>query len=138
MKGRHEVRVFMVGTACPVCPGILSHIGSDANNAPFSEYYRCSACGRTSNEKGPGEVPTLEYERVSSYEDPWANDNVQFVRLLGELNAAGALDVPEVIDAVCASMDLLPAQVRELMDRAESVWERVKDDFASRARKPPT
>jgi len=53
----------------------------------------------------------------------WADDKVQFARLLCELGAA--CEMPE-IDQVAASMDLDGEQMGELWRRAEAVWKQSK------------
>jgi len=55
--------------------------------------------------------------------DKWANDLVQFARLLCEIRATqDELDV----DGLCESMDLDPDDIGELFDRANDVWEHAK------------
>jgi hypothetical protein len=55
----------------------------------------------------------------------WNKDSVQFPRLLAEINAAGLTD--EQYDTLEESMDLDRAQIDELFDRAEGVFEKEKD-----------
>lgn len=57
--------------------------------------------------------------------DRWHDDRTQFARLLDETNAAGAFTA-EVMASLTASMDLAPDRVRELLDRAETVWDAAK------------
>ncbi len=59
----------------------------------------------------------------------FGNDRIQFTRLLAELYAAG---IPqETIDQAAASMDLEPAEVQEILARADRDWERAKDRIAN-------
>lgn len=51
----------------------------------------------------------------------WADDAVQFPRLLAEVYATQDLDWA----ALAASMDLTEAEVRSLFERAEREWERI-------------
>lgn len=54
----------------------------------------------------------------------WQNNNVQFARLLAEIAAAGLPD--DVLNDLCASMDLGPVEVTELFDRAQCAFEKNK------------
>jgi len=56
--------------------------------------------------------------------DPWKRDDVQFPRLLAEINAAG-LTVRQTA-LLQDSMDLSGKQIDELLDRAEVAWEKIK------------
>jgi hypothetical protein len=64
----------------------------------------------------------LEWLDGSSPGTPWDDDLVQFPRLLCEIVATQSLDVP----ALCESMDLEPADIDELLERAHVQWERAK------------
>jgi hypothetical protein len=59
----------------------------------------------------------------------WKNDNLQFLRLLSELRACGISD--EQYKFLTSSADLTPERVDELLDRAETTWEEVKQVFGS-------
>lgn len=55
----------------------------------------------------------------------WERNEIQFPRLLAEIYATqdlGKLDIP----ALCESMDLGPADIAEIFERAEVEWERIK------------
>jgi hypothetical protein len=55
--------------------------------------------------------------------EPWDRNELQFPRLLAEINATqDKLDMP----ALAAEMDLTVEQVNELFDRAEAEWQRIK------------
>lgn len=58
--------------------------------------------------------------------DIWNNNEVQFPRLLAELQ--GILP-RETVEAVAESMDLTPAQVGELLDRAVVAWQDIQSDL---------
>ena len=67
--------------------------------------------------------------KITVSKDPnknWANNAIQFPRFIEEAQAAGAF-TPEVLDAMALSMDLDRKQVEELMDRAATLWEDVKE-----------
>jgi hypothetical protein len=65
--------------------------------------------------------------RVSSDPDAnWKNDDIQFPRLLAELYAT--LDLSDAQwDDLCASMDLEREQVLEVFERADVVWQEIKE-----------
>lgn len=55
--------------------------------------------------------------------DLWDNNLIQFARLICEINATqDSLD----LSALAESMDLNVAEVIDLFDRADDVWERAK------------
>lgn len=54
-------------------------------------------------------------------EERWFNNELQFARLLSELNAAGAW-TEETLEAVRCSMDLSVEDLERLRSRAERVW----------------
>ena len=53
----------------------------------------------------------------------WNNDLIQFARLLCEIAATQENFDPE---AIVESMDIDPAELNELFDRAHDVWENAK------------
>jgi len=57
-----------------------------------------------------------------SWMDLWLRDDIQFARLIAELEAAGAF-TPAVMSALCASMDLAEDRISELVDRAQARFE---------------
>jgi hypothetical protein len=56
--------------------------------------------------------------------DPFADNSIQFPRLLAEINAVG-LTKQQMRD-LCSSMDLDERHVRALFERAEIEFERIK------------
>lgn len=60
-------------------------------------------------------------------ESIWGDDNVQFARLLSEIHAAGLTD--EQVLTLSESMDLAPAQIQELFERAETSFEESKQTY---------
>lgn len=56
----------------------------------------------------------------------WHRDDIQFARLIAELEAAGAF-TREVMHELCVSMDLEVRNVRELVDRAQAHWDWIKE-----------
>lgn len=55
----------------------------------------------------------------------WANNDIQFPRLLAEINAAG-LTSSQYKD-ICDSMDLTIGDINEILDRAEETWRLIKE-----------
>ena len=60
----------------------------------------------------------------------WENNELQFARLLSELRACGHMTVDPTLNAdLCHSMDLEPELIDELFDRAETLWEKLKEEM---------
>lgn len=55
----------------------------------------------------------------------WNDDAIQFPRLLAEIRAVG-LSLQQY-EALTDSMDLGFDEINEVLERAESAWERIKD-----------
>lgn len=53
-------------------------------------------------------------------EQNWNNNELQFARLISEINAAGGFTT-SVINDLCVSMDLSAGRILELIERAERV-----------------
>lgn len=69
--------------------------------------------------------------RFATPEENWANDEIQFPRLLDEIRAIG---VPtNMMCDIAASMDLDNAKIEEIFARASREWERIK---ANRMKEP--
>lgn len=64
----------------------------------------------------------------------WNNNELQFARLLWELDAAGAF-TDEVIELLCRSMDLGGEELTSLLNRAIDVFEEDKRLFFEGRRK---
>ena len=61
----------------------------------------------------------------------WSKDGIQFPRLIAEIQATGAFDLRQsdgrrVIDTVADSMDLVPGDVLEIVERAIVKWDQIK------------
>lgn len=67
---------------------------------------------------------------VGETDPPWAEDEVQFPRLLAEICAAGLDD--ETMQVLCDSMNLTPDRINELLLRADKAWEAIKEDHLSK------
>lgn len=59
--------------------------------------------------------------------DQWANDSVQFVRLLAEINACGLHE--DQVAAIADSMEVDEGDIHLLLDRAERQWTKIKDEI---------
>jgi len=55
----------------------------------------------------------------------WQNDSIQFARLLSEMLATVDFTTRQR-EALCASMDLAWADICEVLDRADDVWQDIK------------
>jgi hypothetical protein len=63
-------------------------------------------------------------------QDNWANNAIQYPRLIAEIESSGALDLllpdrQRVVDVVALSMDLDPSEVYELVERASREWDEI-------------
>lgn len=56
----------------------------------------------------------------------WRRNDIQFPRLIAELNAAGVFHDTGLMEVLSESMDLKEADIMELVDRAESAWDEIK------------
>lgn len=65
----------------------------------------------------------------------WEIDEVQFPRLLAEAEAVGLFAQTELLQQLAESMDLTIEQIGEIVDRAQSAFERtskaLRDKFSS-------
>lgn len=55
----------------------------------------------------------------------WNDDDIQFPRLIAELESLGVFD-GETIKKLSVEMDLYESDVVELIDRAQSKWDYIK------------
>ena len=60
---------------------------------------------------------------------PWQDDNLQFPRLLAELEAIGAFADDALLRRVAEEMDLEPDEVLELVSRAQAKWDTTKQSL---------
>lgn len=56
----------------------------------------------------------------------WANNELQFARLIAEIEAAGGF-TEQLVQDLCVSMDLEKNQVTALIDRAQKHWDEAKN-----------
>jgi hypothetical protein len=57
---------------------------------------------------------------------PWGQNDVQFPRLLAEIYATVQFTV-EQETTLCSSMDLEWSEVSEILERAEVIWQGIKE-----------
>lgn len=104
------------------CTALIAQVDCLCRDVPPSE--RCASCQEY-------EALYLDWKNgyrplVSKNPDAnWANDEIQFPRLIAEIAALQSLDnwVPEVVEA----MDLTREQVCEIIDRACDKWDKIKE-----------
>jgi len=65
----------------------------------------------------------------------WHNNAVQFTRLVAELEACGAF-TPQVMLDLSESMDLTHEEISELVDRAQTDWEAIKNRHCPPSQRP--
>lgn len=96
-------------------------LGIPRENNPYSAalYAQYWVNGWDSN------LPVASKPDVGTPNENFANNMIQFPRLINELQAAGAF-TPEVIKFLEDSMDLGEAKIFEIVERADKVWEDVK------------
>lgn len=56
----------------------------------------------------------------------WDNNELQFPRVIEEAQAAGAF-TEEVMTTMCESMDLSRVDLESLLERAQIIWDAIKD-----------
>ena len=56
----------------------------------------------------------------------WDNNNVQFMRLLAEINS-NIVFTAEMVNSLCTSMDISEAELWELFDRATKSFDKYKE-----------
>ena len=61
----------------------------------------------------------------------WADNSIQFPRLIAEAEAAGAFTAP-VLEQMQVSMDLRAGELLELIDRAQAAWDDIKSQLPRR------
>lgn len=64
----------------------------------------------------------MRYNPRRTPEQRWASDNLQFMRLLAEINAWGLTHEQGV--GIAESMDLRLSQVNQLLNRATEAWDK--------------
>ena len=59
--------------------------------------------------------------------DTWNDNNIQFARLISEIESAGGF-TNKLIKDLCINMDLEQAELISLIDRGQSTWDRIKGE----------
>ncbi len=55
----------------------------------------------------------------------WENNELQFARLIAEIEANGGFS-EQLVQDLCSSMDLEKDQIFSLVDRAQDFWDKAK------------
>ena len=55
----------------------------------------------------------------------WKNDEIQFPRLIMELESCGAFADCYFMEKLCDSMDLTEKEICEIIDRAQKKWDKI-------------
>ena len=96
---------------------------------PNYSLHHCEACGGEVD--GPSHLSdsyglsVCDVCRRQRYGTIWDNDEIQFARLISELQVVDAF-TDDVIKKVCEEMDLDQSRIHELIDRATILFERIK------------
>ncbi len=62
---------------------------------------------------------------MSNINPKWDDNSIQFPRLIAEIEAAGGF-TEQLVQDLCASMDLEKEDVFELIERAQYKWDDIK------------
>ena len=74
------------------------------------------------------EQRSLNLPNEGEWISAWEVDTVQFARFIDECQAAGIFDDDESLSQVAESMDLEIDEVYNIIDRAMSLFQRIKDE----------
>jgi hypothetical protein len=69
-------------------------------------------------------------KRITISKNPeknWRNNDIQFPRLIAEMEANGIFALPGVMQSLADEMDLTPDEIAGLIDRAQQVWDDIKN-----------
>lgn len=58
-------------------------------------------------------------------QDNWKNDQIQFARLISELESIGAFS-NEIMEGLSEETDLSQSEICEIIDRAQAAWDETK------------
>lgn len=88
---------------------------------------KCSALPGQTCVTTRGKQPTQSHAvRMNDAASPWGQNDVQFPRLLGEIYAMVQF-TPEQEAVLCSCMDLKWDDVCEILERADAVWQAIKN-----------
>lgn len=119
-----------------LCDQALADYYSENPSAPFDRFIAQVSMPTWAKPVGAvlDELSSIDGDKVDKAESTqsnqtdsskWADNSVQFARLLAELHMAGGF-TSEQEKALCESMDLEPELVTELLERAELEFENIK------------
>ncbi len=90
-------------------------------------------CWSSSLQNNRCECPGFEAPKVfrkvklsKSSQTNWENDDIQFPRLIAELEMAGAFSRKNIMADLCESMDLTEKDIMKLIERASNRWDKIK------------
>jgi hypothetical protein len=64
-----------------------------------------------------------EVEHRSTSDAMWDDNKVQFIRLIGEMCAAGAIPTGDAMKEMCESMDLTEVEIISIFQRGQNAWD---------------
>jgi len=102
------------------CSVNVSDDGTD--DASSFEWDSSSPCSCPACDKSGIVRDFLEKPESPDQSSLWYNDEIQFPRLISEIQATCEFSLKSLMD----SMDLSREQLNELFDRAQKKWERIK------------
>ena len=95
------------------------YCGGNCENEPEDSKYLCDGFA--------GDIDGLYKELTMS---KWEDNSIQFPRLIAEAVAAGVWDdKSDAFRLMCESMDLEHEEVFEIIDRAQTIWDKIVADI---------
>jgi hypothetical protein len=77
-------------------------------------------------------VKIQKANKVKKPVDLWKKNDIQFIRLIAELEMAGVFNDAQVMNDLRESMDLTDKQICEIVERASNKWDKAKEKFCPR------
>ena len=74
----------------------------------------------------PGAEWLWSVEPPSDPKTNWANNGIQFARLIEEAQGVGAFNNGPMLMKLCDSMDVTKDELFEIVERAQKVWDDIK------------
>tara|TARA_R110000787_G_scaffold336_2_gene1167 strand:+ start:3812 stop:4030 length:219 start_codon:yes stop_codon:yes gene_type:complete len=71
---------------------------------------------------------TTKMKYKSETISPWENDDIQFARLLDEIQGNVTISDSDM-EALCESMNLSKDEIFEIFERAQSKWDKIKESI---------
>jgi len=89
-------------------------------------------CGYMKIDKSGGKCTAPDFDRIEEKQKEkqrnlnWKNNQIQFPRLIAELEAAGAFSFGMIMRQIGDSMDLTRDEILEVVERASNEWDKIK------------